>query len=1097
VSVAPAFAIIVYSSAEQHAQAIEEAHGRALSAARIVAGQHRGLIVHSHQLLASLARLPEVRGQTSDAACDQLLAGLLVLHRQYGLIVARRDGRVRCSGVPLPAPLNVADRAYFRRVVESMAFATGDYQTSRITGRNIFVLAHPVVDDEGTVQAVVAATLDLDAFGVPLAELALPRDAVVSLVDSRGITLARQPPGTGGIGKPLPDLEGFRVLTGQRRDGTLASLGPDGAPSIVGFAQVDGHGEGGVYAYVHVGIPAQPALAEARRISVRNLALLGLATALMLLLGWWASRRLVLRPVERLSEMVRRLGAGDLAARVGLREAGELGQLGRAFDAMADELQRRQVQLVGAKADLRRSNRALRVLHRVNGILTHARDETALLQDICQAIVETGGYLQAGVGQALHDEARTVGRMAQAGEGLLDAAWPAMRWDASEHGRGPSGTAIRTGRTALVRDVVTDPDLGPWREQALQRGHGSVLAVPLRGQHQAVWGALSIVAAECDAFDAEEVALLEEAATDLAFGIEALRTRADRQRAEQALVDSEAKLRGILSSIDNLVWSLVVPTRQLLYVNAAAQRILGRPPEDFYRRPEAWLEMVHPEDRALATAPYHGGVAADTVQREYRVVRPDGEIRWLDSRLRLVRDAEGQLLRIDGVAADITARKQHEHEIEYLATRDALTALPNRRLLVDRIEQALAHAGHTQRTLAVVVLNLDRIKFINDSLGHGTGDRLLVAVAQRLRETVRPGDTVARLGGDEFAILLDDLRQPEDALAPMVKVHDALARPFVVDGRELRITVSLGVAIYPADGDNAESLQQHAHAAMHRAKAGGGDGLQFYERHMSDEVQEKVRLEQALRVALLSGGGLELHYQPQVDLASGRVRGAEALARWCHPELGMVSPARFIPLAEETGLIVPMTEWALRQACTQMLAWQRAGLGLERVAVNLSARHFWQGDAVEMVARVLAETGLAARHLELEITESVAMRSIEDTVDALKELRALGVTISLDDFGTGYSSLSYLRRLPIDKIKIDQSFIRELAPHPDANQLVQQIIQIAHAMRCTAVAEGVETQEVADFLLEQGCDGAQGYLFSRPLPAQELADWLARTASSV
>ncbi|WP_137892832.1 EAL domain-containing protein [Ramlibacter sp. 2FC] len=1096
VSVAPAFAIIVYSGVDRHAKAVQEAHERVLASARIVAAHNQGRILHAHQLLASLARLPEVRGRMPDAACNELLAGLLKLHRQYNsMIVARRDGRVRCSGEPLSAPVNVADRPYFRRVIESMAFATGDYQVSRVTGQSNFALAHPVVDDDGTVQAVLAVGLDLGEFGGPMSELALPKGAVATLVDGHGTMLARQPPGADGAGRPLPDLEAFHALRALRRDGVLTWRGPGGVPHIVGLAQVDGAGEGGVYAYVHVDMPAQAALAEAWRIRVRDLALLGLATALMLVLGWWVSRRLVLRPVERLSEMARRLGAGDLGARARLRDGGELGQLGRAFDTMADELQRREVLLLDAQAELRRSNRALRVLHRVNGVVTHAQDRARLPQAICDAVVETGGYLQARVGEALHDEARTVKVLAQAGEDLLDEAWPAMRWDGSEHGLGPTGTAIRTGQTRLVRNVAADPNFGPWREQALRRGHGSVLAVPLRGPDQSVWGVLTIVAAEPDAFDAEEVALLEETASDLAFGIEALRAREDHRRAEQALADSEAKLRGILSSIDNLIWSLSLPGRKLRYLNPAAQRILGRPPEDFYRRPELWLEMVHSEDRALAAALFCEDPGVDAVQREYRIVRPDGEIRWLDSRLRLVRDAGGQVRRIDGVAADVTERKAYEQQVEYLATRDALTGLPNRRLLIDRIEQALAHVGHNQRTLAVAVVNLDRLKQINDSFGHAVGDRLLVAVGQRLRETMRGGDTVARLGGDEFAILADDLKRPDGALTAMAKAYTALTRPLSVDGHELHITASLGAAIYPGDGDGAEPLLQHAHAAMHRAKAEGGNGVQLYARQMSAEVHEKVRLEQALRKALLSGGELELHYQPQVDLVTGRVRGAEALARWRHPELGVVSPARFIPLAEETGLIAPVTEWALRTACTQMLAWRRDGLALERVAVNLSARHFWQGDVVGLVSRILAETGLPPRHLELEITESVVMRRIEDTVDALNELRALGVTVSLDDFGTGYSSLSYLRRLPLDKIKIDQSFVRDLAPHPGASLLVPQIIHIAHAMQCAAIAEGVETQAVADYLRQQGCDGAQGWHFSRPLAAQELADWLARAAS--
>jgi diguanylate cyclase (GGDEF)-like protein len=391
--------------------------------------------------------------------------------------------------------------------------------------------------------------------------------------------------------------------------------------------------------------------------------------------------------------------------------------------------------------------------------------------------------------------------------------------------------------------------------------------------------------------------------------------------------------------------------------------------------------------------------------------------------------------------------------------------------------------------VAVLLLDLDRFKVINDSLGHAFGDKLLGAVAQRLRQIVREADTVARLGGDEFVILLAEVAEVDDAGLVAAKILRLLAEPHRLDEREITLTASLGVSLFPRDSDDGATLIRNADMAMYRAKRDGRSAFAFYSPEMNRRIRETLDLEGALRQAL-ERDEFRLHYQPKVDLPSGRVIGCEALVRWHHPQRGMVSPADFIPLAEETGLIVPLGTWVLKEACRQARAWQDAGLPALNIAVNLSARQFRKGDLPQLVEEFLRETGLNPSLLELELTESMVMDDPAGAERTMRTLKELGVRLSLDDFGTGYSSLNYLRRFPVDSLKIDRSFIRDVATDPSGASVVTSVIDIAHNLGLTAVAEGVETREQLVFLLGCGCDMLQGFLFSKPLPAEEFADLL-------
>jgi len=435
-------------------------------------------------------------------------------------------------------------------------------------------------------------------------------------------------------------------------------------------------------------------------------------------------------------------------------------------------------------------------------------------------------------------------------------------------------------------------------------------------------------------------------------------------------------------------------------------------------------------------------------------------------------------------------------ELQHLVLHDALTKLPNRLLLEDRIQQAVEECRRGGGRCALLFVDLDRFKTLNDSLGHFAGDAVLRIVADRLRATVRREDTVSRLGGDEFVVLVKHLVSGEDAGELARKIIDALALPFVVDEHELRIGSSIGISVHPEHGDTAVRLISNADAAMYHVKKSGRSSVAFFTPEMSTFFPSRLTLENELRAAL-EKNQLVVHYQPKVDVGSGRVVGMEALVRWQHPQRGLVAPSEFIPFAEETGLIVPLGAWVLKEACRQNREWQRRGFGDTVVAVNISGVQFQQPDLVETVRQALAASGLAPRYLELEITESVVMEDAPTAILMLEQLHRMGVGLSIDDFGTGYSSLSYLKRFPIQTLKIDQSFIKDISASADDAAIVRAIVALAHGLRLRVVAEGVEHADQLEFLRSLGNDEYQGYLYSRPLPASQIEQRLATTGPAL
>ena len=570
-----------------------------------------------------------------------------------------------------------------------------------------------------------------------------------------------------------------------------------------------------------------------------------------------------------------------------------------------------------------------------------------------------------------------------------------------------------------------------------------------------------------------------------------------RQATLEALEHAELRYRHIFEHASEGIFQ-TTREGQYLAANPALARIYG------YATPQALMaDLSDIEHRLYVSAGrrevFHRLMKAQgqVLNFESEVFRRDGTRIWISENAHIVLGSQGEFLCYEGTVQDITERRRYQEQLERQANHDQLTGLPNRVLLGDRIAQGIAQASRQGYFLALVFIDLDNFKYINDSLGHAAGDELLKVIATRLTGSLRSADTVARLGGDEFVLVVNDHYRTSSVISLLERVLKDIGRPVLLNGREFHVGASLGVAMYPSDGDDAQILLKHADVAMYAAKNRGRNNFQFFTRELNRQADERLRLEAAMHDALEHvEGGFEVYYQPKVDHRR-RIVGVEALARWFHPQLGMVAPDRFIPIAEETGLILPLTTVILRSAFAAARRWNHQRDVPLRMAVNLSAQLFLNDDIVAHVAGLLREAELPPGQVELEITESVFLGDSERTVALLSDFRALGVSLAMDDFGTGYSSLSYLRRFPLDTIKIDRMLVTGIECEEDVAMIARAAVSLGKSLRKTVVAEGVENQAQFDFLRYQGCDEFQGYLLSRPVPEAELTRLLHEGAGVI
>ncbi len=524
---------------------------------------------------------------------------------------------------------------------------------------------------------------------------------------------------------------------------------------------------------------------------------------------------------------------------------------------------------------------------------------------------------------------------------------------------------------------------------------------------------------------------------------------------------------------------------RIITVNSAFTHITGYTLHEVLGKNPSILQSGR-HQQAFYQAMWHSLTETGQWQGELWNRRKNGEIFPELLTVNVVKDKEGRTTHHVGIFSDISRIKETEHKLAHLAHHDPLTGLPNRLLFHDRLEQAVLRAQREGNQAAILFIDLDRFKNINDSMGHAKGDLLLQQVAERLKEAMRAEDTIARLGGDEFVLIVEALKGQDDIAAVAKHTLALFNEPFCLEDQEVFVNASIGISIHPGDGEDAQTLVRNADAAMYRAKEEGRNNYQFYTADLTTSATERLTLENQLQRAL-KRNEFELYYQPQFSLKNGgTLDGMEALIRWQQPEQGLILPDRFIPVAEETGLIVPIGEWVLRTACAQHRAWARAGYSPVRMAVNLSARQFHTPGLTKLIADILDETGMQPSHLELELTESIVMRDAETTIRILHELSEMGIALSIDDFGTGYSSLSYMKRFPINRLKIDQSFVRDITNGKIDAGMIIPIIALGHSMKLQVLAEGVEIEEQLRYLKEQGCDEVQGYLYSRPVPPDEI-----------
>jgi diguanylate cyclase (GGDEF)-like protein/PAS domain S-box-containing protein len=574
--------------------------------------------------------------------------------------------------------------------------------------------------------------------------------------------------------------------------------------------------------------------------------------------------------------------------------------------------------------------------------------------------------------------------------------------------------------------------------------------------------------------------------------LRALRYAVERKNMEETLFVEQERAQVTLNSIGDAVICTDI-SGKITFLNIVAEKMTGWTCDEAKGRPMTEVLMIL-DATTRETTPNPMVLALDENRTVHLptnclLVRRDGFETPVEDSVAAIHNKEGQATGAVIVFRDVSAARAMTEQMTHSAQHDFLTGLPNRMLLSDRLSQAIVLAPRHKKKVAVLFLDLDGFKHINDSLGHPTGDKLLQSIARRLVDCVRGSDTVSRQGGDEFVVLLSEMEQSEDAAITARRMLQAVAEAHSVDLHDLHVTTSIGVSVYPDDGQDAETLIKNADTAMYQAKENGRQSYQFFKSSMNVKAVERQSIEENLRRAL-EREEFAVHYQPKVNLKTGEIAGAEALIRWTHPTRGPVPPGQFIPVAEDCGLIIPIGKWVLREACKQARLWKDAGLPLGTMAVNVSAMEFRDDDFLDALFAILKETGLDTNCLELELTESVLMKRAESAASVLKTLRDSGVQVAVDDFGTGYSSLSYLRKFPIDALKIDQSFVRQITTAPGDTTIVTAVISMGRSLKLRVVAEGVETQEELDFLRTHQCDQAQGYLFSRPVLPQQFANLL-------
>lgn len=724
-------------------------------------------------------------------------------------------------------------------------------------------------------------------------------------------------------------------------------------------------------------------------------------------------------------------------------------------------------------------NRLYTVLSHTNKAIADAYSRQRMFIDICDIAVNHGGFKMSWIGLI---NQKVVKPQAHSGdeEGYLSTM--EIRVDDSALSRGPVGRALKSNRVRCVNDTRLDPDFAPWRDAAEERGYAALAAVPLSLNNKVV-GIYAIYSAQPNVFDEKMLSLLASLGRDISAAMQRLQ---EKQKREQA----ELKIQQLSQVVEQNAHAILITDTdfKIEYANRAFTVLTGYLQQELINKSSSILRSRYTEDntydeinRTLKAGREWSG--------QIRNQRKDGSLYWALQSITPIKNDDGEVTHYVSTSEDNTDLHDAQQTIEQLAFYDPLTNLPNRRLLSDRLQQALEHAQRTPgQMVAVMIFDLDNFKTVNDSLGHNYGDDLLKHVAQIFQSQVRSEDTVSRQGGDEFTIVLAGMKHSQKIAEIADGILQKLSHPINISGHQVVIGTSIGIAVYPNDADSYDELLRNADMAMYHAKEEGKNNFQFFMPAMNKQAHHRLLLENKLRDAI-EQNHFQLFYQPQVDLKTGELIGTEALIRWIDPEQGMIPPVEFIPLAEDTGLIGQIGDWVIETACRDMKALQDKGFPKVKVAINVSAFQFRHGKhLIEVIKASLEKHQYPAELLALELTESILIDDIKETLNILNTIRELDITLAIDDFGTGYSSLSYLKQFPIDVLKIDQSFIRDITTDMSDKAIVSAIIAMAKQLDIDVLAEGVETLEHQTFLQAQGCDFVQGYLYCKPIPSDELFD---------
>ncbi|MDD2358029.1 MAG: EAL domain-containing protein [Thiovulaceae bacterium] len=732
------------------------------------------------------------------------------------------------------------------------------------------------------------------------------------------------------------------------------------------------------------------------------------------------------------------------------------------------------------KMHIQRLTQMYATLSQCNQVIIHALNPQELFEQICRYAVTLGGMSMAWIG-VIDTQTQMIRLKASYGDinHYLDEIEISTRED-DLFGQGPTSAAVREERSVWCQDFMHDSSTAPWQEKVKAMGVQASASIPFY-QNGKVIGAFILYSTTLNAFDTLSQKLIQEMTTELSFAMDNFDRESKRKASQNRLIKTEKLLENMSAMAHVGAWEFNPKTGEGEWT-AEVSRIHDMDPNDSTSLKRGlsvyhgeWLEKI----KSAIDLAVNQGIPYDL---ELQMVTPKGNKKWVRTIGTPIVES-GEVLSVRGSMQDVTAQKTAQDQAKWLAHFDALTGLPNRLLLTDRAQHAISIANRTDTSLAVMLLDLDHFKNINDTLGHAVGDTLLVEIASRMKLITRYGDTLSRQGGDEFVILLPgaDL---DGAIHFAEKVTHSISQVYQIEDHNLTVTPSIGIAIYPMDGKNFQNLFQAADVAMYRAKHDGRNCYRFYASELQTSAARNLQIENALRQAI-ENKELEVYYQPQIDAMTQKLVGCEALLRWKHPILGMVSPAEFIPIAESSGQIIAIGEWVLRTALEQLKIWLDNGMESFLMAINLSAVQFRHPKLISLVLSVLQESGIASEYLELELTESITMQDPMDAIAIMNELHSHGIRMSIDDFGTGYSSLSYLKKFSVYKLKIDQSFIRDINENLDDRNIVKTIISMAHNLNMVTIAEGVETRDQLEFLQQNGCDEIQGYYFSKPIPSNE------------